>query len=157
MKRAFIGVFVLSVLLIGCALYLMQDGRAQLARQDALDARGVQTTGRAEGKYFPRGHANSYHIEYEFALNERTYRNDSRVGWHAYKRAERGQPIMVTYLPDNPDVARAHQSIGRWQGHRALYSSYLMLVIAFAQIPLFYWAMKQQERRKAASAPSPAV
>jgi len=81
-----------------------------LARQEAaLASDGVTLTGVVTDKRIETGDdSTSFRLVYEFApSNGRSFRGSTSVDESRYRQVQVGDPITVTYLPDNPTTNRA--------------------------------------------------
>jgi hypothetical protein len=137
---------ILAIVMSGLAFYTMSKARQSLERQHLLDARGVQTQGVITGKYTQ---GTTYLINYRFTLNRWTYQHVSPVTRNDYDSAMPGQAVTVVYLPDNPDVCRALQSIGEQRSESQLRSSYIILGAALLYPLLALVKIRSMQRRRA--------
>jgi len=131
----------------GIAGYAMYNDLQGLARQDQLDKQGVKTQGSLLRKYSTGNKSVSYLITYQYDVNGRAYEHDSPVTYQDYLTANADQPVTVTYLPQNPDTARAAQSIGRREAESKLHSTWAMFGMAFGIPILAFLATRKQYRQ----------
>ena len=149
MKQSAVVISLIIMLGLGVfSLFVIRGARARLAAYDRVDARGVQTIGRVDGRRTSGSKTTTYLIDFEFDANGRTYQGSSPVTRDDYRSAVAGQPITVIYLPENPRVARAAQSIGRQKAQGSLRAAWMMLALAFIYPTVEFWLRKRRVRRK---------
>lgn len=123
--RAIAAILFLSVGYLG--LYFRHGAQYMLDRQHALDARGAKVHGRVTGAHIAGSKSRTYLLDYEYNLNGQVFEHSSPVTYADYSAAVPGQPVTITYLPDNPDIARAAQSIGERSAQQtAAIATYLL-------------------------------
>lgn len=132
----------------GLFLYFQHTALQRLEVQDRLDTRGIRVIGHVDGTHTTGSKSTTYLIDYDFTANGLTYHHSSPVTRADYDAAQPQQPISIRYLPDDPSISRAQQSIGRQDAESMLHVSYWILLFAVATPPLCYVSLKQQFRKQ---------
>ena len=78
-----------------------------LARQIRLDAHGVSVAGHITRVRGPEDEDSRYYVDYAFPARGETQTGHNSVAQSVYVEARHGQPIAITYLPDDPTINRS--------------------------------------------------
>jgi len=91
------------VLLVGAGLIFWLQNTVTTDNQ--LAQTGAETWGEViDRREFDDGEAITYWIWLAYTIDDVAYERDFLVGKVMYEQSDNGEPVRVTYLPDNPEV-----------------------------------------------------
>lgn len=106
-----------------------------LMLKDDLDLKnkGVLTRGKmVDHDLSEDSEGNSYYITYVFAANDRVYKREQNVSSDLFYRFEPDAPLIIRYLPTNPDKSRIEgEGMSPWPflGFSMCWMSFVMLAV----------------------------
>ncbi len=154
-------ILLLLGMLGGMGSVALRKNEARLSRSEQMDARGQTAPGHILGTYLGSRGRDHYLILFAFRVNGREYHSASPVTQEDYDSTRIGQMIWVTYLPENPQICRARQSIGEQNARLAIRAVYIQLGVAIVAIllliPSYLRRIRKQLAKPAAKASSASV
>jgi hypothetical protein len=90
-----------------CCLLLMlaivaYGGKKSVDKMQTLEEHGKTAHGILTAKYVSHGRRTAYDIHYKFTVNGEPYTGTDAISESRYDALEVGNPLIVTYLPENP-------------------------------------------------------
>lgn len=93
-------------LLIGVTWLVAWCGTRDIGDLTALLNHGVTTTAHVTDKHVHHGKSTSYAVDYSFTVDREEVDSQESVSSWEYDNANIGDPIRVTYLPEDPQTHR---------------------------------------------------